>query len=528
MSEKQIWIVSREYAGIAEAGGVKNVTTSLAENLVKKGFKVLVFIPEYACANKESLENYTISDNFSVSIPVNADKYTVSAAEADMHGVKIVFIRHAVFLEKNAVYTYTKKDEAQNPEFTRGLGFKDAHILNILHQKAVLEYALFHRACPCIIHCQDAATALLSVFAHEISRYKKLCKKTGFLTTIHNAGPGYHHHFSSLDEAAYYTKLSSDILKKGLCGERVEPFLLASFYSKLSTVSPWYAEELLDPQYPYSDGLSPLFAQQNVHIQGILNGIEYDKYDPKNTSQSCLSQSFNPLLGKLKGKYKIREALLEKIAKGISIEAGVDSVEQFGSIDITVENPVFFSYHGRIVWQKGLDVLAEAIPLVLTKNPQAYFIIIGQGQPELEDKHIALANQFPGRYVYLRGYERSLTRECLAASDFLVLPSFFEPCGLEDFIGQIFASLPIAHAVGGLQKIDHGETGFLYEDNTGQGLAEALLSAIHLFNTDRELLNAMIIKASYSVKHNYTWQSIVEEYTAFYQNIVNPQSKLLT
>jgi starch synthase len=193
-----------------------------------------------------------------------------------------------------------------------------------------------------------------------------------------------------------------------------------------------------------------------------------------------------------------------------------------------VENPVFFSYHGRIVWQKGLDVLAETIPLVLTKNPQAYFIVIGQGQPELEDKHIALANQFPGRYVYLRGYERALSRECLAASDFLVLPSFFEPCGLEDFIGQIFASLPIAHAVGGLQKIDHGETGFLYEDNTGQGLAEALLSAMHLFNTDRELLNAMIIKASYSVKHNYTWQSIVEEYIAFYQNIVNPQSKLLT
>ncbi|HBG36880.1 MAG TPA: glycogen synthase, partial [Treponema sp.] len=92
MSEKQIWIVSREYAGIAEAGGVKNVTTSLAENLVKKGFKVLVFIPEYACTNKEGLENYTSSDNFSVSIPVNADKYTVSAAEADMHGVKIIFI----------------------------------------------------------------------------------------------------------------------------------------------------------------------------------------------------------------------------------------------------------------------------------------------------------------------------------------------------------------------------------------------------------------------------------------------------
>lgn len=519
MNEKQVWLVSREYAGIAEAGGVKNVTTSLAENLAKLGFKVLVFIPEYGCTNKESLQNYTSSEVYSNPIQVNSKKYSIRFAEAEMDGVHVVFIKHSIFSEKNAVYTYTKKDEEENPENRRGRGFFDSHILNILHQKAVLEYALLTHACPCIIHCQDAATALLPVFAYESRRYKKICKKTRFVTTIHNAGPGYHHHFNSIEEAAFYTKLSPSVLKRGLNAGRVEPFVLASFYSKMTTVSPWYAKELVDPHYPHTDGLSEIFYKNKTQITGILNGIEYNRYDPKDKALSLLSHCFDPLSAKLDGKYAIRAELFEKIKEGIFVEAGVDSVEQFGTLDVKNEKPIFFSYHGRIVWQKGLDILSKAAPYILNENEQAYFIIIGQGDPQLEQEHIDLAMRFPGRYVYLRGYERSLTRECLAASDFLVLPSSFEPCGLEDFIGQIFASLPIAHAVGGLQKIDHGETGFLYYDNSPLGLSQALHKAIEIFNTKPKIIETMIVKASYSVKHNYTWDTIVKEYLNFYQNI---------
>src|SRR5574344_1293482 len=116
MKEKQLWLVSREYAGIAEAGGVKNVTTSLAENLAKLGFKVLVFIPEYGCTNKKGLQNYTSSEVFSNPIQVNSKKYSIRFAEAEMDGVKLIFIKHSIFSEKNAVYTYTKKDEEENPE----------------------------------------------------------------------------------------------------------------------------------------------------------------------------------------------------------------------------------------------------------------------------------------------------------------------------------------------------------------------------------------------------------------------------
>lgn len=513
---RTVWIISREYAGIAEAGGVKNVTTSLAESLVKNGYSVKVFIPQYGCYESNSIKKYTPLEDFYVDISIADELYTVRYAQALAGSVPVLFIKHRIFSSKNAVYTYTSLDEKQDAAHKRGLGHSDSHIMNAVFQRAVLEYALFKQEMPDIIHCQDAAASLIPVYAREDIRIKTFFKHTSFMVTIHNAGPGYHHAYNSLEEAYRITNLPHHLLMYGLNGQAVEPFVLASKYAVMTTVSPWYAKEITNADYSFTDGLSYQFAFRNIQVTGILNGIDYDRYDPLYTDKSLLCAPYNPLAGDFEGKKTVRDCLLKKIRDGIEgktdHEGRISKIEQFGSLSKISETPVFFGYHGRIVWQKGLEILVSAAKQLLRECQNACFIIIGQGQPEIEQMHIDLCQEFNGRYVYIRGYERSLARECIASSDFLVLPSVFEPCGLEDYIGQIYGTLPIAHAVGGLQKIKHGSTGFLYDDNSWEGLFHTLKDIYTLYSQQPQTIQTMRKEAAHMVHNTCTWDTIVKDY----------------
>ncbi len=530
VNPKSIWIVSREYAGIAEAGGVKNVTTSLSESLVKNAYDVTVFIPQYGCSELQNLREYSLLSAVNSVISIADELYSIAYAQAFAGPVKIILIQSPVFQEKTAVYTYTTADEKKNPIHKRGQGHADSHIMNILFQRAVLEYAVLTHSISQIIHCQDASASMIPVFAREDVRLKKLFSDTSCIVTIHNAGPGYHHAFSSIDEAYRITNLPHHVLMKGMNNHFVEPFILASKYSLLTTVSPWYADELTDPEYPFSDGLSFQFAAGKIQIKGILNAIDYERYDPEDTEKSLLPVPFSPVKGFLDGKKEILRLFLKKISQGIhgiiDHENRLSTIEQFGSLSTISQNPVIFSYHGRIVWQKGLEILAHAARMLLTDCKNACFIIIGQGQPEIEQMHIDLSVEFPGRYLYIRGYERALARECIASSDFIVLPSLFEPCGLEDFIAQIYGTLPVAHAVGGLKKIIHEETGFLYDDNSAQGLYSVLKNTAHMYAEQPDTIRAMQIKAAQKVREEFTWNTIVpEQYIPLYENLVKSKSQ---
>jgi starch synthase len=192
----------------------------------------------------------------------------------------------------------------------------------------------------------------------------------------------------------------------------------------------------------------------------------------------------------------------------------------FGTIE-SAPDAVYYSYHGRIAWQKGLDVLEKAARVVLAHSDNARFIILGQGDPTLESLLIGMSVRYPGRFVYIRGYERSLARMAVAVSDFLVLPSAFEPCGLEDYIAQIFGTIPVAHAVGGLQKITNGKNGFLYgthESNEPARLASLLLElAEPLANSRGKGMRSvsayleMIRFAARHVRDECNWDRIIRD-----------------
>ena len=158
----------------------------------------------------------------------------------------VVFVHHICFEEKEGVYTYTSAEQEKNPDFVKGFGHKDTPFMDSLFCKAVSEYgkAVKNDELPDIIHCQDASCSLVPCFAAKLSVFEK----TAFVVTIHNAGPAYHHNFSSIGEAAWYTGLSQAELSDAINDFKVEPFLLAvNAGAHLTTVSEHYAKELIDP-----------------------------------------------------------------------------------------------------------------------------------------------------------------------------------------------------------------------------------------------------------------------------------------
>ena len=522
-----IWQISREYAGIAEAGGVKNVVCSLSEVLAENDFNVTVFMPLYGCTSFSCIKDYSEIPDSTVKICVNGTEYDVSFGKASSRRVNFVFIISPLFTEKKGIYTYTEAEEAENKSHKRGEGHKDAAVMEIIFQKAVLEYGKLFNAAPDLVHCHDATTAMIPVFAKELKAYRDTYNDTGFVVTIHNAGPFYHHEFNSIHTAKIMTDLSDAVLQKGLRKHFVEPYLLAGFYSTLTTVSSWYADELMDPNDDKSDGLSELFFKKKIQIHGITNGIDYDKYNPADKEVSCLPYEYNPLEKDFDGKKQCRDYLIQKkiidedFYRKNPAPKDSDSISQFGTFCSMESGDVYFSYHGRFVHQKGLDILSKAIPLVLEKNKSVKFIIMGQGSNELEKEQIKLAEKYTGNIVYFRGYEKALTRLCVAAADYIILPSQFEPCGLEDFIASVLGTVPLAHATGGLKKIIDGKTGFLYENNTPEELAEKILSAADFFARNHDEFISMTVAAAENVKANYSWENIVEKgYIPLYKKII--------
>ncbi len=516
-----VWLVTREYAGIAEAGGVKNVACSLAEGITRKGVATTVFIPRYGCVKQ------TGKTVCSSTVTVLSTDYPVSFITTELHGVQIILIESDIFSQKDDVYVYSDRESRMVHGAVRGQGHNDMDRMNLVHQRSVLEFARIRGVVPDVVHCQDAHTALLPAIARTDSRYAHLFASTAFAVTIHNAGPGYRQLVPGIDRAVQLASMKREVLESGMFNGNLEPFLLAAEYASLTTVSPWYAQELTSHRYgAMTEGLSAEFERRGTRITGIVNGIDYHRYDPSDTACSLLPFPFDPPSGEFTGKYRARSVFYERMGS----PPGDSPVVCHGTLD-SAPGSVYFTYQGRVVWQKGLDDFIQAARDVISRIPQTRFIVLGQGDPVLETMLIQTAERFPGSFVFLQGYERSLARLAVAVSDFLVLPSKFEPCGLEDYIGQIFGTIPVAHAVGGLQKIAEGETGFLY--HAGMAGDCATILSDRLVSLARPIIAAgnsgaagvpeyrrMLVNAAIHVRQQCNWDTIIDQhYFPFYRDI---------
>lgn len=523
---RNIWMLTREYGEIAGAGGVRDVVVQLAETLARwNGRFVSVVLPCYGFIDFSSMGFTPVIDplssgdilRFSVDMhqPGEYVSETVCFHYLRKNRVKIYLVDAKRYQQKNDVYTYTAEDEMRESWQCKSTGHYDYFAMNLLLQKAALDLMVCLGETPDIIHCHDGHTALAPALIRETPGYRRYFRQTGCLVTIHNAGYGYHQEISDLPYARTVTALPERLITENLLDLKFDPFLVAGQYAELNTVSENYADELQNSE---SDALTGWLGHElkarGITLSGITNGINPDLFSADHIYDDeeyhfLPASSEDELAGKMRGKL----SLLQDIYDGENLPG----VKSFGSL-IQDESLPLFTFIGRLSEQKGVDLLTEVLGLWLKIETRVQVLILGSGSAELEAglKRLATDEFVGNRFCYLQGFSPELASRIYAAGDFLVIPSRYEPCGLTDYIAQLFGNIPIVHHVGGLVKVIDEVTGIAYKGEAPGDLLGALKRALLLYdNTVRK--REMQKKAVAQINEKHTWAKVMHDYLSLYK-----------
>jgi starch synthase len=420
------------------------------------------------------------------------------------------------FAEKQGVYTYTEADEQVHAWQRKGEGHYDYFAMNILLQKAALDLMVLLNERPDVIHCQDGHAATLPAIMRECCGYRHYFRQTGALVTIHNAGVGYHQDVSDLAFARAVTGLPDRVIAGSQLLGSFDPFIAAAPYAVLNTVSENYARELQHTREDARTGwLGHALLEQGVMLHGITNGIDPSLFDCSQPELLQIPAGYDVLSGKLTGKHHCKNKFLQRLAQKTAWER----VKQYGSLTCATNDPLC-TFVGRLTEQKGVDCLLGAIGEMLGRDPSCCFLVFGSGGAAFEERLVGLAAQSDGRLCFLQGYDPILANSVYAAGDLFLIPSKYEPCGLTDYIAQLFGNLPLVHRVGGLVKVIDGETGFTYRDDTATALSDAIVRAIEIYRNEPDQFARMQRKAVERIHRLHTWTQVMEDYQGLYRQAV--------
>jgi starch synthase len=345
---------------------------------------------------------------------------------------------------------------------------------------------------PDVVHANDWQSALVPIYLNTVEWAQPL-HGSASIYSIHNlayqgvfdpgaifvAGLGAEH--LNAHELEHFGTLN---LTKG-----------ALYHSTLlSTVSPTYAREIQTG--PYGAGLDGVLRERSGDLRGILNGIDTTEWDPATDPRLAANYDARDLSGKA-----VCKAALQR-------EAG---------LPVRAEIPLF-ALVGRLVAQKGVDVLADALPRVLDWDLQ--FVLLGTGERDVEERLASIANHRPDRCAVKIGFDDALAHRIEAGADFFVMPSRFEPCGLNQMYSLRYGTLPIVRATGGLadsvRNYDEatGEgTGFVLNDLAPDSLADTIGWALATWYQRPQHVQAMRLRA---MAQDFSWQRAAGEYRDLY------------
>jgi starch synthase len=512
-----------------ETGRPQAMDSPVSPTPERDGYSVSVVMPRYGFMDAAALGFSLLTDPEDASQPLEYEvdlnyvhverREKVRVWTATLEKVRLYLLEADRFAEKSAVYAYTAADEAVNPAHTTSSGHIDYFAMNILLQKGALDLMLLLDVRPDIIHCHDGHTAVLPAMLAENSGVRHFFRGTGTVVTIHNAGRGYHQEVADLSFAHASTGLPWKVILHNRLVDSFDPFLAAAPYAVMNTVSEQYGRELQETD---DDGLTGWLGhtllERGVKLYGVTNGIDPSEFDPRDCCRSGIDAPFSPLdTGALAGKRTCKEILLRELGGDRSISG----IVPIGSLDFCPDLPLF-TFIGRLNEQKGVGVLLAALRGLLQErggeNKDFQVLLLGSGghDEERDLTELARKKEHRGRICFLKSFNPQLANRIYAAGDFFLIPSRYEPCGLTDFIAQLFGNLPIVHHVGGLVKVLDGETGFAYGQHAPAALSAAMQRAMALYHDDPGRIREMQRQAVARIHERHTWQKVMNQYLHLY------------
>jgi starch synthase len=464
----RVFFVASEAVPYVKTGGLGDVVGSLPPALHALGPDTFLILPLYRAIMDQSLELEHVM-NGSVTLGERAFSYAVFRRE------QTYFIAQNDLFDRDGLYN------------TRDGDYSDNWLRFAFFARAALETIIALGGAD-IIHVHDWQAALLPVYLREL--YPERHEKT--LLTIHNI--------------AYQGLFSADVVPQVGLPDSVFTIRGLEFYGKanflkggivwadrINTVSPTYAREILTDEYGYR--LNGILETRREQLSGILNGIDYDYWNP--ASDTALPHLYNK--GSLSGKTRDKESLLH--------EAGITT---------DPDRPLFVMV-SRLVAQKGLDILLGALDAMMSLPVS--LAILGTGDPGIEAALEQKAAAYPGRFILNRRFDENLAHRLYAASDFFLMPSRFEPCGLSQMIALRYGSIPVVRKTGGLRDTVqdvHPKTGLgngiTFDDATPSDFLEAVRRAVALYADQNSYRRIQSI----GMGCDFSWQASAKEYLELY------------
>ena len=472
----RILFVASEALPYAKTGGLADVIEALPKALVKLGHEIAVFLPRYRGITSKTvvMPSLTISQGGGLRFP------SITSGSLN-HGVRYFFLDDPFYFDREGLYDERNREYPDNAErFTE-------------FSRAAIELAK-HIWPPDIIHCHDWQTAMVPVLLRSSYADDPMVKDLPVVFTVHNMG--YHGIFpkQALERASIPAAVfhpggleffgSVNFLKGGLV-----------YSDYLTTVSPKYAQEIQTSEFGF--GLEGVVRSRADRLVGILNGVDYATWSPERDALIPMKYSSRNLAGKRVCKLAL--------------------LQEFLLLQDNPNRPVL-GIVSRFADQKGFDLIAQIAHELLHEDIS--LAVLGTGDRKYEELFRALAQDFPGRVGVKIAYDNKLAHLVEAGSDMFLMPSRYEPCGLNQIYSLRYGDVPIVRATGGLDDtieafdLQHGTgTGFKFSEYTGAALLHAVRQALQHYSDDgiwkRIQLNGMA--------KDFSWNTSATEYAKLYE-----------
>lgn len=475
-----ILFATSEMFPFSKTGGLADVLGALPLSLSRMGLNVAVVTPMYG---RMSTGEFPVRLQLSGCpvgypwAPVTCDVY-----RADFHGMPVYFIDRAEYFDRRFHYCTHHGDYFDNCERF------------VFFSRAVLELARRLEPAPSVVHLNDWQTAVAAAYLHFWRKDDPRLAGTRSVLTIHNLA--FQGRFSSrlfensglppeawsMDGVEFFGDFN--LLKGGI-----------AYADAITTVSPGYAQEIVTPEF--GCGLEGILAHRSHLLTGILNGADYEVWDPSADRFLPCSYSREHMEGKRACKRNL--------------------VESFGLDQRLMDRPLL-GFIGRLRKQKGIDLVLDAMEDILARD--VGLVVLGEGNLELEARLSALVEDRPGRLAAVIGYTEELAHAIQAGCDIFLMPSRYEPCGLTQMYALRFGTPPVATSVGGLRDtiVPHPDplsTGFTFPRPEAGSLAEAVSRAVALWE-DREEWEALVRR---SMRADFSWRAAARRYLDVYRGL---------
>lgn len=476
-----ILFVASEVAPFAKTGGLADVSGALPKALKELGDEVKVVMPRYYSINRDTLEKLPMA--------LGVDMGTLGEIWCGVYkgylpnsSVEIYFIEHEGFYGRSGLY-----DE-------NNIAYQDNDKRFIFLSKAALKLSMALDFKPDIVHANDWHSAAMPILLKTVYKNDLFFKDTKSVLTIHN-----------LQHQGVFDKSIMDIM--GVDWRHFNPYAIEAlgavnllkggitFCDAITTVSEKYAKEIQTDEYGF--GLQEHIRAYSYKLFGILNGVDYDEWSPE------------------KDRYILRNYSIETLEDKIENKRDLQRIFNL----VPSDGAALIGFVGRFAKQKGVELISSCVEGLLQLNVQ--IVMLGSGEKWAEGFFSEIASRYPERFGCYIGYNNELAHKIEAGCDMFLMPSIFEPCGLNQIYSLKYGTLPIVRATGGLDdtivnydRFEDKGNGFKFYEASTHALYHTVRWAVEVYEEEKEQFEKMQKRA---MEEHFSWLDSAKKYQKVYR-----------